>query len=208
MSTLSTIQTFFEHSNSIPKDLSNSLKQLKQYEESYETCKSKLIEFRQSLLNLNKSGNKSQILNLKNQIEKEYQHCINTCNNKLDTANDVYYYLGNNIRKLNEIIIGLEQDLINTKFNDFSYQNSLLDTNFEELLNFENYLINKKKSRNKKSRNALKNLNINLPINSLSKRRQKKLKLQKRGGRSASPERGVKKGVTKKPLKKLGKLLY
>ena len=56
-------------------------------------------------------------------------------------ANECYYNLDNNIKKINEKIENLEQELFTSKFNDFSYQNSLLDKNYDELLNFENYLI-------------------------------------------------------------------
>ena len=52
----------------------------------------------------------------------------------MDLANESYYMIENNLRKVNQIIENLEQELINTKFNDFSYQNSLLDKNFEAYL--------------------------------------------------------------------------
>jgi hypothetical protein len=58
----------------------------------------------------------------------------------MDIANDCYFLLDNKIKKLTGIIENLEQELISTKFNDFSYQNSLLDKNFDELVNFESYL--------------------------------------------------------------------
>ena len=61
----------------------------------------------------------------------------------MDIANDTYYLLDKNIKKVTSIIENLEQELINTKFNDFSYQNSLLDKNFDELVNFESYLNSK-----------------------------------------------------------------
>lgn len=120
-----------------------------------------------------------------NNIEKEHEKCLNLCESEMDIANACYYFLDNNIKRVNQLIENMEQELVATKFNDFSYQNSLLDKNFDELLNFENYLnsilfqinlnsynfLDKKKSKNKKSRNALKNLNLNLniSINSLKK---------------------------------------
>jgi hypothetical protein len=64
----------------------------------------------------------------------------------MDIANQSYYLIDGSIKKVSGIIENLEQELINTKFNDFSYQNTLLDKNFDELLNFESYL-NSKKSR-------------------------------------------------------------
>lgn len=61
----------------------------------------------------------------------------------MDIANDTYYLLEKNIKKVNNIIENLEQELVNTKFNDFSYQNSLLDKNLDDLVNFESYLNSK-----------------------------------------------------------------
>lgn len=58
----------------------------------------------------------------------------------MDVANESYFLLENNIRKMNEIIENFEQELTNAKFNDFSYQNSFVNKNLEELLNFDNFL--------------------------------------------------------------------
>ncbi len=74
------------------------------------------------------------------QIEKDEENFLNICEEELDLSNDSYFLLDNNIKKINDLIENYEQELMNVKFNDFSYQNSLLDKNFEELLNFENYL--------------------------------------------------------------------
>jgi hypothetical protein len=75
-----------------------------------------------------------------NSFNKENEKIIGICDNEMDLANECYFILDNNIKKVNQIIENFEQELVNTKFSDFSYQNSLLDKNFDELLNFENYL--------------------------------------------------------------------
>ena len=62
----------------------------------------------------------------------------------MDLANESYLTIDKILKKLNKFIETLEQHLINTKLSDFSYQNSLLDKNFNDLVNFENYLNSKK----------------------------------------------------------------
>ena len=61
----------------------------------------------------------------------------------MELANEAYYLLENNINRMDQIIENLEQDLVSIKFNDFSLQNSLLDKNFDDLLNFKNFLNSK-----------------------------------------------------------------
>ncbi len=78
-----------------------------------------------------------------NNLEKDYEKCEAICNKSMDISNETYFLLEKNIKKITTIIDHLEQELVNTKFNDFSYQNSLLDKNFDELVNFESYLNSK-----------------------------------------------------------------
>ena len=54
--------------------------------------------------------------------------------------NQCYFILENAIKRTNKLIENLEQELTNIKFNDFSYQNSIIDKNFNELDDLENYL--------------------------------------------------------------------
>jgi hypothetical protein len=77
-------------------------------------------------------------------IEKELTNLNNICDSKMELANEGYYLVDKNIKKLQDLIEMFEQELINSKFNDFSYQNSLLDNNYEELLNFDLYLNSNK----------------------------------------------------------------
>ena len=81
--------------------------------------------------------------NLANNLEKDYEKCQAFCNKSMDISNETYFILEKNIKKITSFIDYLEQDLVSTKFNDFSYQNSLLDKNFDELVNFESYLNSK-----------------------------------------------------------------
>jgi hypothetical protein len=81
--------------------------------------------------------------NLANNLEKDYEKCQAICNKSMDISNETYFILEKNIKKITSFIDYLEQDLVSTKFNDFSYQNSLLDKNFDELVNFESYLNSK-----------------------------------------------------------------
>lgn len=63
----------------------------------------------------------------------------------MDTASESYFAIDKLLKKLNVLIQNLEQHLTNTKLSDFSYQNSLLDKNFNELINFENFLNSKRR---------------------------------------------------------------
>jgi len=61
----------------------------------------------------------------------------------MDIANESYFAIDKVLKKLNQLIQNLEQNLTNTKLSDFTYQNSLLDKNFNDLLNLENFLNSK-----------------------------------------------------------------
>lgn len=73
-------------------------------------------------------------------IEKKHENCLKHLDNKIEISNNSYLLIQNNLEKITALINSLELELRNMKFNDFSYQNSLLDKNFNELVNFENYL--------------------------------------------------------------------
>ena len=76
-----------------------------------------------------------------NNINKEHDKALTLCDNKMDISAHCFSLLDSTVKKIELLIVSLEQQLIHSKFNDFSYQNSLLDKNLEELLNFENYLL-------------------------------------------------------------------
>ena len=83
----------------------------------------------------------------------------------MNCTNESYFLLENELKKVNSIINRLELEQDSAKMNEFSYQNYLLEKNFDELINFDNYLNVKKKSKNKKTRNSLKNVNLKLDPN-------------------------------------------
>lgn len=97
-------------------------------------------------------------------IEKEYQNCRELCEKRMDYANESFFLLENEIRKVNQVTEKLEQEIDNSKYQEFSFQNYLLDQHFDELVNFDNFVNAKRKSKNKKTRNTLKNLNLNLNL--------------------------------------------
>jgi len=81
----------------------------------------------------------------------------------MNLANDSYFLLENELKKVNSIIerLELEQD-INT-CNEYSYQNYLFDKNIDELIGFSNY--SKKKSKSKKTKSAFGHSTVKLNYN-------------------------------------------
>ena len=76
-------------------------------------------------------------------LNKEIEKCEAHCETEMDIANESYLAIEKILKKLNQFIQNLEQHLTNTKLSDFSYQNSLLDKNFNDLVNLENFLNSK-----------------------------------------------------------------
>jgi hypothetical protein len=81
----------------------------------------------------------------------------------MNLANDSYFLLENELKKVNSIIerLELEQDI--NKANKYSYQNYLFDKNVDELLSFSNY--SKKKSKSKKTKSAFGHSTVKLNYN-------------------------------------------
>ena len=77
------------------------------------------------------------------QLNKEIEKCEAFSESVMDLANESYFAIDKVLKKLNQLIQNLEQHLTNTKLSDFTYQNSLLDKNFNDLLNLENFLNSK-----------------------------------------------------------------
>jgi hypothetical protein len=94
------------------------------------------------------------------------------CQKKSDLANESYYLLENEIKKINSTIerLELEQDI--NVANTFSYQNYLIDENFDEYVNFNNFINSKKKSKSKKTK-IFGHLNMNLPTKLLKNKKNK-----------------------------------
>lgn len=93
-------------------------------------------------------------------VDKELANCLHLCDRKEMLANSSYFMVEEHLKKIDRTIKILEQELIAHKLNDFSYQNSILDRDMDELLNFENFLT--KKSKTKKNKNILKRLNLSI----------------------------------------------
>ena len=81
----------------------------------------------------------------------------------MNLANDSYFLLENELKKVNSIIerLELEQDI--NKANKYSYQNYLFDKNIDELISFSNY--SKKKSKSKKTKSAFGHSTVKLNYN-------------------------------------------
>ena len=73
----------------------------------------------------------------------------------MNLANDSYFLLESELKKINSIIerLELEQD-INTA-NKYSYQNYLFDKNIDELLSFSNYSKKNPKAKKQKALSAI-----------------------------------------------------
>ena len=95
----------------------------------------------------------------------------------MNTANECYFLCDTELRKVNAIIERLELEQDSAQCDEFSFQNYLIDKNYEDILNFDNYLTNKKKAKNKKTKNAHKNMTLKL--NSLTRIKSKKNKLER-----------------------------
>ena len=80
----------------------------------------------------------------------------------MNTANECYFLCDTELRKVNAIIERLELEQDSAKCDEFSFQNYLIDKNYDDILNFDNYLTNKKKAKNKKTKNAHKNMTLKL----------------------------------------------
>jgi len=70
----------------------------------------------------------------------------------MNLANDSYFLLENELKKVNSIIerLELEQDI--NKANKYSYQNYLFDKNIDELISFSNYSKKNQKAKKQKAR--------------------------------------------------------
>lgn len=132
-------------------------------------------------LRKNASNSKQNSAQLLKNIEKEYKNCQELCEKRMDCTNESYFLLENELKKVNSIIERLELEQESEKLNEFSFQNYLLDKNYDELINFDNYLNVKKKSKNKKTRNSLKNVNLKFDSNftNLKNKKNKENKTQK-----------------------------
>lgn len=174
----------FGNASQLGKVLSSNAKKLKDLDDEYKgiidynimitASYDKLKVMRKTTLNSLKGKTNTIFQGKTKSIEKEYRHCRELCEKRMDCANGSFFLLENEIRKVNQITEKLEQEIDNSKYQEFSFQNYLLDKHFDELVNFDNFVNSKKRSKNKKTRNTLKNLNLNLnfSLNNLKNKRK------------------------------------
>ena len=111
----------------------------------------------------------------------------------MNLANDSYFLLENELKKVNSIIerLELEQDI--NKANKYSYQNYLFDKNIDELISFSNY--SKKKSKSKKTKSAFGHSTVKLNYNNkiIEKVLDKNKKIIKKGKKKFGKRGKIKK---------------
>ena len=111
----------------------------------------------------------------------------------MNLANDSYFLLENELKKVNSIIerLELEQDI--NKANKYSYQNYLFDKNIDELISFSNY--SKKKSKSKKTKSAFGHSKVKLNYNKkiIEKVLDKNKKIIKKGKKKIGKRGKIKK---------------
>lgn len=82
--------------------------------------------------------------------EKDYLKFKEICEKRLNLANESYFLLENEIKRVNFLLEKTEFECSNLKANNFSYKNYILEKNEEEMKDLELF-ISKKRGRNQKS---------------------------------------------------------
>lgn len=123
--------------------------------------------------------NSTQIL--KN-IEKNFYDCEKLVEQRMAIANESYFLLEDELKNINTKIDRLEVEQDASKINEFSFQNYALLKQIDEYVEFSNYLGLKKKSKNKKAKKTLKNVDMRL-IQEIKggKKKKNQNKIGKRG---------------------------
>ena len=98
----------------------------------------------------NTSKKNENILPLIKLIEKQYNECYDLGEQRMNIANESYFLIENEIKRINLLIEKLKFEHDNLESNDFSYNNYLINKNFEEIFSFENNLNSKRRSKGKK----------------------------------------------------------
>jgi hypothetical protein len=62
---------------------------------------------------------------------------------KLDITNSAYFEIKDKLNNTKNILIDLEHEIVNMKFNEFINKNIGQDRNIDELINFDNFLKSK-----------------------------------------------------------------
>ena len=128
----------------------------------------------------NTSKKNENILPLIKLIEKQYNECYDLGEQRMNIANESYFLIENEIKRINLLIEKLKFEHDNLESNYFSYNNYLINKNFEEIFSFENNINSKRRSKGKKLLNDTEIFsNINSSINSKLKKKLKNKKLLK-----------------------------
>ncbi len=72
-------------------------------------------------------------------LNKDYENCLNICDQKMEIANESYYTIDSQIKKLNDIIEFLQKEIKTAKQNDTTNATPA-NKQLQELINFENFL--------------------------------------------------------------------
>ena len=108
-------------------------------------------------------------------IEKEYNECNELGEKRMNLANESYFIVENEIKRINMAIEKLKFEKENLESNHFSYSNYIFNQNSDEIYNLENHINSKRRSKGKKLLNT-----IDLSPNSISKKnKNKNIKLLK-----------------------------
>ena len=107
-------------------------------------------------------------------MEKLYKECAEIGDKRMILANESYFMIENEIKKINLIIEKLKFERDNLDSNLFSYNNYLINKNFDEIFNLETNVNSKRRAKGKKLIN-----NTEILSNSTNKKMKKKLKGKK-----------------------------
>ena len=113
-------------------------------------------------------------------IEKQFSECNEICEKRMNLANESYFLIENEIKRINLLIEKLKFEHDNLESNSFSYNNYLINKNFEEIFSIGNNINSKRRSKGKKVLNDSEILSsLNPALNSKLKKKLKNKKFLK-----------------------------
>ena len=115
----------------------------KEYENKTKVLQKLIKEYKDS----KKYENLKQLMK---KIEKQYDECYEIGEKRMNLANESYFLIENEIKRINLLIEKLKFEHDNLESNDFSYNNYLINKNFEEIFSLENNINSKRRSKGKK----------------------------------------------------------
>ena len=113
-------------------------------------------------------------------IEKQFSECNEIGEKRMNLANESYFLIENEIKRINLLIEKLKFEHDNLESNSFSYNNYLINKNFEEIFSIGNNINSKRRSKGKKVINDSEILSsLNPALNSKLKKKLKNKKFLK-----------------------------